>query len=215
MTKAAVVGTGFIGPVHAEALKRMAIGLRGSLGSSPEKSKKAAQTLGAEKSYSSYEELLSDKEVSCVHLTTPNKKHFDEVKAALAAGKHVVCEKPLGMTSKETAELVRLAAASPKLITAVNYNIRFYPLALEARARVRRGDLGGLYHVRGGYIQDWLLFPTDFNWRVLAEEGGETRAIGDIGTHWLDLVQFVSGQAVSAVFADLKTVHPVRQRPLG
>jgi len=215
MTKAAVVGTGFIGPVHAEALKRLGIGLRGILGSSPEKSKKAAQTLGAEKSYSSYEELLSDKEVSCVHLTTPNKKHFDEVKAALAAGKHVVCEKPLGMTSKETAELVRLAAASPKLITAVNYNIRFYPLALEARARVRRGDLGGLYHVRGGYIQDWLLFPTDFNWRVLAEEGGETRAIGDIGTHWLDLVQFVSGQAVSAVFADLKTVHPVRQRPLG
>lgn len=212
---AAVVGTGFIGPVHVEGLRRAGVAVRGVLGSTPEKSRAAAAAMGLERAYGSYDELLADPAVTSVHLTSPNKLHFAQVQGALAAGKHVVCEKPLAMTSAETAALVAEAEKHPGLVTAVNYNIRFYPLNLEARARVARGDLGEVFHVRGAYVQDWLLYPDDFNWRVLAAEGGETRAVGDIGTHWLDLVQFVAGLEVEAVFADLKTVHPVRRRPTG
>src|SRR5581483_7799182 len=124
--------------------------------------------------------------------------------------KHVVCEKPLALTAAETAELVRLAAAAP-VVTAVCYNVRFYPLCWEARARLR--DLGPVYHVTGSYLQDWLLRPTDFNWRVLADQGGALRAVADIGTHWLDLLTWITGLEVEEVCADLRTVHPTRQRP--
>lgn len=213
MTKVGVVGTGFIGPVHVEALRRLGLGVKGVLGSSPDKSAAAAQRMGLEKGYASYAEMLADPEIGVVHLTSPNRFHRSQVLAALKAGKHVVCEKPLGMTSKETRELVAAAKRYPKQITAVNYNIRFYPLCLEARAMVQKGELGEVFHVKGSYVQDWLLYPTDFNWRVLASEGGELRAIGDIGTHWLDLVSFISGLEVEAVMADLRTVHPVRQAP--
>ena len=159
--------------------------------------------------------LLGDPAVEVVHLATPNRHHFAQAAAVLDAGKHVVVEKPLAMTSAETAELVRLAAARPGQVAAVNYNVRFYPLCLDARERVRHGDLGDVLHVTGSYLQDWLLFPTDFNWRVLAEHGGELRAVADIGTHWLDLVCFITGLEVEAVCADLRTVHPVRERPPG
>ncbi|HXY39607.1 MAG TPA: Gfo/Idh/MocA family oxidoreductase, partial [Vicinamibacteria bacterium] len=156
-----------------------------------------------------------DPAVQSVHLTTPNKLHFEMAKAALEAGKHVVCEKPLAMNSKETAELVALAGRHPRQAAAVNYNLRFYPLNLEARERVRGGQLGRVHHVAGSYIQDWLLLDTDYNWRVLAEEGGALRAVADIGTHWLDLVHAVTGLEVESLCADLLTVHPVRRRPKG
>ena len=211
---AAVVGTGFIGPVHVEGLRRIGVRVKGILGSSPRKSQKAADAIGLEQGYASYEDLLADKEVVAVHLTTPNRFHFQQVTAALDAGKHVICEKPLAMTSAESAALVAQAANRPELITAVNYNLRFYPLCLQARAMIRRAEIGGIFHVQGSYVQDWLLYPTDFNWRVLAEEGGDLRAIGDIGTHWLDLISFITGLQVEAVMADLATVHPVRQKPL-
>jgi len=211
----AVVGTGFIGPVHVEALRRLGQNVLGILGSSAEKSHAAADSLGLAKGYASFEELLADPAVEVVHLASPNRHHFEQCQQALAAGKHIVCEKPLAMTSRETAELVRLAAAKPSLVTAVNYNIRFYPLCLEARERIRSGQLGDVFHVTGSYLQDWLLFPTDFNWRVQAEAGGELRAIADIGTHWLDLISFITGRTIAAVCADLRTVHPIRQKPLG
>jgi predicted dehydrogenase len=210
---AAVVGTGFIGPVHVEALRRLAIRVKGVLGSSAAKSSAAAAALGLERGYADYAELLADREVSVVHLASPNRLHHAQVLAALGAGKHVVCEKPLCMTSRESAEVVAAAARHPGLVCAVNYNVRFYPLALHARAMVRRGELGDILHVHGGYAQDWLLRPTDFNWRVLAEEGGSLRAVGDIGTHWLDLVLFITGLELESVMADLRTVHPVRHRP--
>lgn len=212
---AAVAGTGFIGPVHVEAVRRLGHRVVGVLGSSPDKGKLAADALGVPTAYRSFDELLADPAVEVVHLATPNRDHFDQCRRAIAAGKHVVCEKPLAMTSAETAELVRLAAANPAVVTAVNYNVRFYPLCLEARERVRSGVLGEVFHVTGSYLQDWLLHPTDFNWRVLAEHGGDLRAVADIGTHWLDLVTFVAGLEVEAVCADLRTVHPVRQRPTG
>lgn len=210
---AAVAGTGFIGPVHVEGLRRAGVEVKGILGSSHEKSRQAAATLGLEKGYAAFDELLSDKEVAAVHLASPNRLHREQVLAALAAGKHVICEKPLAMTSAETAELAGAVRRTPQLVAAVNYNLRFYPLCLQARALVRQGEIGGVFHVQGSYVQDWLLYASDFNWRVLAEDGGELRAIGDIGTHWLDLITFVTGLQVEAVMADLWTVHPKRQRP--
>jgi predicted dehydrogenase len=117
------------------------------------------------------------------------------------------------MTSRETAGLVAAAAAHPNLVCAVNYNVRFYPLALHARALVRNGDIGDIFHLHGSYVQDWLLYPTDFNWRVMAQDGGRMRAVGDIGTHWLDLLAFITGLEIESVMAERQTVHPVRQRP--
>ena len=213
--KAAVLGTGFIGPVHVEGLRRAGVEVRGILGSSPVKSAQAAKALNLDRGYTSYEELLSDPEVGAVHLASPNKFHSKQVLQALDAGKHVVCEKPLAMTSKETLALVKAAKKHPRQVTAVNYNIRFYPLNLEMKEHFKRGDFGKTFHVRGAYVQDWLLYPTDFNWRVLASEGGETRAVGDIGTHWLDLVTFITGLELEGVLSDLMTVHPKRIRPVG
>ncbi|HET7375729.1 MAG TPA: Gfo/Idh/MocA family oxidoreductase, partial [Anaerolineae bacterium] len=133
-------------------------------------------------------------------------------KAALLAGKHVVCEKPLAMNSRESAELVKLAAKQ-KRVNAVNFNIRFYPLSHQARAMVASGELGEVYIVQGSYLQDWLLLPTDWNWRLEPELGGEMRAVADIGSHWLDLTSFITGLTVEAVFADFKTFLPVRKKP--
>ena len=210
---AAVAGTGFIGPVHVEALRRLGIRVKGILGSSPAKSEMTAKTLGLPKAYFSYEEILSDPEVEVVHIATPNRQHRDMVIGALDAGKHVVCEKPLATSSLETSELVERARKNPTLVAAVNYNVRFYPLALHARDLLQRGAVGRVLSVRGAYIQDWLLKDTDWNWRLLVEEGGELRAVGDIGTHWMDLILFMTGLRIDSVFADLATLIPVRQRP--
>lgn len=211
---AAVIGTGFIGPVHVEAIRRLGHRVVGVLGSTAEKSRAAADSLRVPRGYADLAELLADAAVDVVHVASPNKDHFAQAKAVLLAGKHVVCEKPLAMTTAETAELAALAANST-LVAAVNYNVRFYPLVLDMRARVRAGELGDVLHVTGSYLQDWLLLDTDFNWRVLAEHGGPLRAVADIGTHWVDTVCFVTGLEPEAVFADLQTVHPTRHRPTG
>ncbi len=213
-TGTAVVGTGFIGPVHVEALRRLGREVVGVLGSTPERSRQAARQLGLATAYERYEDVLADPAVNVIHLTSPNRLHYQQCKAALATGKHVVCEKPLAMNAQETAELLDLAARAP-VVTAVNYNVRYYPLNLEARQRIADGQLGAVHHVTGAYVQDWLLYETDFNWRVLAEEGGALRAVADIGTHWLDLVTAVTGLRVTQVCADLRTVLPTRQRPRG
>ncbi len=212
--RAAVVGAGFIGPVHVEALRRAGVEVAGILGVSQEESQRAAASLGLAKAYRDFAEVLADRDVQVVHIATPNRLHYPMAKAALEAGKHVLCEKPLAMNSSESAKLVSLAKKTG-LVAGVNYNIRYYPLNIEAAERARRGDLGRIYSVCGSYVQDWLLYPTDYNWRVLAEEGGELRAVADIGTHWLDLIHAITGLEVEAVCADLSTVHPVRQRPLG
>ena len=210
----AVVGAGFIGPVHVEALGRVGVKVAGILGVSNQESETAARQLGLPRAYQSFEEVLADEAVQAVHIATPNRLHYPMTKAVLAAGKHVMCEKPLAMNATESAELVELAGKTG-LVAGVNYNIRYYPLCLEAADIRRQGDLGDVYSVCGSYVQDWLFYPTDYNWRVLAEEGGPLRAVADIGTHWLDLVHAITGLEVEAVCADLSTVYPVRQRPLG
>lgn len=211
---AAVVGTGFIGPVHVEGLRRAGVRVAGVLGSTPDKSRQMAERLDVPRAYASLDEMLADADVQSVHLATPNRLHFEQASRALQAGKHVMCEKPLAMTPAESAELVRLARQTRR-VAGVNYNIRYYPLCLEAAQRIRAGAIGDIYHVAGSYVQDWLLYPTDFNWRVLAEEGGELRAVADIGTHWLDLIQFITGRQIESVFAEVKTVLPIRRRPRG
>jgi predicted dehydrogenase len=212
--QAAVIGTGFIGPVHVEALRRAGVHVSAIIGSTPAKSQDAARKLAISEKYTTLNDVLDDPEIDCVHLTTPNRFHFEQAKAVLRSGKHVLCEKPLAMDSAETSQLVALAADSG-LAAGVAYNIRFYPLCHEAAEQVQSGQTGRLLHVTGSYVQDWLLYPTDFNWRVLAEDGGELRAVADIGTHWLDLVQFITGQPIISVCADLRTIHLQRQRPQG
>jgi predicted dehydrogenase len=207
---AALVGTGFIAAVHVEALRRLGVDVLGVAGSSPERAAEAA--LG--EVYGSLDELLADERVDVVHLTTPNNLHHPQVKQSLAAGKHVVCEKPLALNATESRELVELAQDAG-VVHCTNFMARFYPLVQQARALVLEGALGELWNVHGSYLQDWLLRPTDWNWRLEPERGGELRAIGDIGSHWLDLAQFVTGQRIAEVFADLDTVIPVRRRPVG
>src|SRR5215218_7703799 len=207
--RAGVVGTGFIGVVHVEALRRIGVEVVGVVGSSPERARAKSVAPVIE----SYEALLADDRVDVVHLTTPNHLHYEQVKQALGAGKHVVCEKPLATTAEQSAELLERAERSG-LVHCTNFNIRFYPMVQEARARVRGGELGEIWNVHGGYLQDWLLHATDWNWRLDPARGGGLRAVGDIGSHWLDLVQFVTGLAVEAVFADLATTIPVRRRPV-
>jgi predicted dehydrogenase len=212
--KAAVVGTGFIGVVHVEALRRLGIEVTGIVGSSPERAAEKARAAALPAPYPSFEAMLADPDVEVVHLTTPNHLHYEQVRAVLAAGKHVVCEKPLAMNSEETGELLRLAEESG-LVHAVNFNIRFYAQNQEARARVQAGGIGDVRLISGGYLQDWLLLDTDWNWRLDPAAGGSLRAVGDIGSHWIDLVTYVTGCHVEAVMADLTTFVGVRKKPTG
>jgi predicted dehydrogenase len=211
---AAVVGTGFIGPVHVESLRRLGRPVVGVLASTPEKSRRAAERLNIARWYESLDELLADPMISVVHLASPNHLHYEQCGKVLVAGKHLLCEKPLALSSQQTADLVKQASRSVA-VTGVCYNVRFYPLCQEIRQRIQDGQLGTIYHVSGSYVQDWLLHETDFNWRVLPGEGGPLRAVADIGTHWLDLVTWMTGLEVAEVCADLRTFIPVRQRPRG
>jgi predicted dehydrogenase len=211
---AAVIGTGFIGTVHVEALRRIGVDVRGVLGSSPERGAARAADLGVPRAYASLDDLLADPTVRVVHVTSPNLAHHPQAKAILAAGRHVVCEKPLAMTSEESGELVALAARSG-LVNAVNFNIRFYPVNQHVARLIRDGGVGDVRLVIGHYLQDWLLHDTDWNWRLERSQGGALRAVGDIGSHWLDLTSFVTGRRVEAVMADLATFVPTRRRPKG
>lgn len=211
---AAVIGTGFIGTVHIGALRRLGVTVAGVLGSSPDRAGARAAALGLPRAYASLDDLLADATVDVVHVTSPNDLHYPQVKAILAAGKHVICEKPLAMTAAQSAEMVQLARDSGR-IAAVCYNIRFYPLNQHARGLVASGALGEVRLITGHYHQDWLAKDTDWNWRLVPEAGGTLRSVGDIGTHWLDLVTFIAGERPTHVLADLQTFIPVRQRPTG
>ena len=211
---AAVIGTGFIGTVHVEALRRIGVTVVGVLGSTPERGAARAAALGVGHAFRDLDALCADDRVHVVHVTSPNDLHQGQTLALLAAGKHVICEKPLAMTATESAALVEAAAASG-LVNATNFNIRYYPLNQQAHELVGDGGLGDVRLVTGHYFQDWLLHETDWNWRLQPDRGGALRAVGDIGSHWLDLMTFVTGQRVVAVNADLATFIGARQEPTG
>ncbi len=211
---AAVVGTGFIGAVHVDALRRLGVPVHGVVGSSAGRARERSEALGLPPAYESFEAMLADPDVQVVHVTSPNHLHHPQAGAALAAGKHVVCEKPLARTSAESAELLAVARASGR-VHAVNFNMRFYPVCQHLRQVVDEGGLGEVRLVSGHYLQDWLLLDTDWNWRLEPELGGDLRAVGDIGSHWMDLATFLTGRPIEAVMADLATFVKVRRRPAG
>ena len=211
---AAVIGTGFIGTVHVEALRRIGVQVRGVLGSTPERGALRAEALGVPRAYDSLDDVLADPTVQVVHVTSPNDLHVPQARAILKAGRHVVCEKPLAVTATGSAELVQLAAVAG-LVNATNFNIRYYPLNQQARETVADGTLGEVRLVTGRYFQDWLLLESDWNWRLQPDRGGALRAVGDIGSHWLDLMTYVTGRRIVAVMADLTTFMATRHEPTG
>jgi predicted dehydrogenase len=208
--RAGILGVGMVAAVHVDALRRLGVEVVGVVGSTPARA--AAKDLAPV--YTSARSLLADGKVDVIHVATPNHLHLTQVEEAIAAGVHVICEKPLAISAAEARRLSELAAASGR-VHCTNFNIRYYPLVREAFHRIRGGELGRVWNVHGRYIQDWLATPTDWNWRLDSAQAGELRAAGDIGSHWLDLAEFLTGQRIEAVFADLATVIPVRQKPQG
>jgi predicted dehydrogenase len=211
---AAVIGVGFVGRAHLESLRRQGIPVQGILGSSPERTEEARRSLRMDRAYRSLQELVEDPAVNVVHVCTPNHVHFEESEAALKAGKHVLCEKPLAMDTREGAALVESAKKNAR-VGGVAYNLRYYPLCQEARSIIQRGLIGEPRLVHASFLQDWLLYPSDWNWRLESQLGGELRAVSDIGTHCLDMLTWLTGRKVTEVCADLATIIPVRRKPRG
>jgi predicted dehydrogenase len=207
-----VVGTGLMGVAHTNALRENGIQVHGILGSRAEKAQIFAKDMSIDRVYESFDDMLADETIEVIHLTTPNHLHYVHAKAALLAGKHVACEKPLTMNPKESRELFVLAKEK-NLVNAVNFNVRMYPMVQKARSMVQNGEIGDLFIIQGAYLQDWLLYPTDWNWRLDPKMGGQSRTVGDIGSHWIDLVSYISGLRITEVFADFKTFHQKRIVP--
>lgn len=209
-----VVGLGFIGSAHIENVRRLGDEVVGIVGKDLEEAQTSAAALHVEKAYATYDDMIADPDIEIVHICSPNYLHYSHAVKAIEAGKHVICEKPLTVSAEESAALVELAKGK-NLACAVNYNLRYYPVNHEARELVRNGELGKIHNIHGAYLQDWLLLPTDWNWRLLTKEGGALCSVADIGSHWIDMVMFVTGLRITEVMADLGTSIPVRKRPLG
>lgn len=206
----AIIGAGMIGAVHLRASRQAGAQLQGVLGSSPQRSAEVAARWGARRAYRSVDEVMADPAVEVVHICVPNAMHFAFAEAALLAGKHVVCEKPLATTVADAQTLVTLAAERG-LVATVPFVYRFHPMVREARARIRDGQLGPLQLIHGSYLQDWLLDGQASNWRVDAARGGASRAFADIGSHWCDLVEWVTGERFGSLVASLSTT--IKDRP--
>lgn len=209
--RAAVIGTGFVGQIHVETIRRLGnvevVALADRV--SPEES---ANQLGVPLHFADYKEMIDTVPLDMVHICTPNNTHFEIAMYALDRGVNIICEKPMTTTVEEARQLVHKVEESG-LIAALNYHNRFYPMTHHLRNIIRDGDLGGVFSITGTYTQDWLLYETDYSWRLSAEESGKTRAVADIGSHWMDLAEFVSGQKITAVCADFSIIHPTRKKP--
>ena len=210
-----IVGAGFVGPHHVDAVRRLGyVDVVAVATSSEESARQKAQQLGAQKAYGSYEALLADPDVQVVHVATPNYLHYQVTSAALAKGKHVVSDKPLAMSAAEAKKLVDELKRSG-LVGAVTFNYRGNPLVQQARHMIARGAIGTPTFLHGHYLQDWLLQETDYSWRLEPDKGGASSALGDIGSHWCDLAQHISGLRITHVLGDLTTVIPRRKKPRG
>ena len=210
-----LVGAGFVGPHHVDAVRRLGfVDIVAVAGSSDESGRSKAEALGARKGYGSFQALLDDPDVEVVHNATPNFLHYEVTSAALAKGKHVVSDKPLAMTSAQAKRLVNEAARAG-VVAAVTFNYRGNPLVQQARSAIARGDIGTPHFLHGHYLQDWLLKDTDYSWRLDPEKGGPSSALGDIGSHWCDLAQHMSGLRITHVLGDIATVVKQRKKPRG
>ena len=210
-----IVGAGFVGPHHVDAVRRLGfVDVVAVAGSSEASAKAKAEALGAKKAYGSYEALLDDPDVQVVHNATPNYLHYPVNAAAIAKGKHVISDKPLAMTAAEAKKLLD-AANKAGIVHAVTFNYRGNPLVQQARLAIARGDIGKPNFLVGQYLQDWLLKDTDYSWRLEPDKGGASSALGDIGSHWCDLAQHISGLRITEVLGDITTVIPKRKKPRG
>jgi predicted dehydrogenase len=213
--KTALIGTGFMGRVHAENLRRLGnVEIVAVAGSSDERAYAFAKSIGVSRASGNYQELLEDPSIQAVHVLTPNVLHGPVCRAALKAGKNVLCEKPFTVSVAQARELVDLAAETG-LANCIQHNLRYYPLVQQIRRMIEAGDLGEILIVQGTYSQDWLLYDTDWNWRVDAKQNGALRAMGDIGSHWMDTIQHVTGLRITELCADLATFHRTRRKPKG
>ena len=211
--KVGVVGTGFIGPAHIEALRRLPnVEVTALCEVNIELATSKAAQLGIERPCT-FEQLLAMDDVACVHVCTPNFLHYAQSKAVLQAGKHVVCEKPLSKDLHEAEELVALAKETG-LVNAVHFNLRYYPLVRQMKTMREKGDLGDVYSIMGSYLQDWLFYETDYNWRLEPDKSGDSRAIADIGSHLMDALEYITGLKTVEVMADFNTIHKTRKKPL-
>ncbi len=211
--KVGVVGTGFIGPAHIEALRRLPnVEVAALCELTEAMAKEKAAVLGIERSYT-FEDLLKQDDITSIHICTPNFLHYSQSKAALQAGKHVVCEKPLAKNLEEAEELVRIAAETG-LVNAVHFNLRYYPLVRQMKTMREKGELGDVYSFIGSYLQDWLFYNTDYNWRLEPDKSGDSRAIADIGSHLMDVLEYITGLKTTSVMADFNTIHKTRKKPL-
>ena len=212
--KVGIIGTGFIGPAHIEALRRLGTVEVVALAESSDKlAESKAQILQIDRHYADYKQLLEDNDIQSVHICSPNYLHYEMANAALQAGKHVICEKPLAVSVPQAKELVELADKKG-LVNAVNFNIRYYPLMRQLRLMVDKGDMGEIFAVHGSYLQDWLFHPTDYNWRLEPDQSGQSRAIADIGSHWMDLIEYLTNLRITELCADFATFHKTRKKPL-
>ena len=213
--KTAVFGTGFMGRVHTEGIRRLGnVEVAAIAASSAEKARKFGDEIGVAHTTGDYRTVLSDPEIDAVHICTPNALHFPMAKAAMEAGKHVLCEKPLAVSAAEGRKLVDLAKKK-KLANCTFHNLRFYPLVQQIRRMRETGELGEIYIVQGTYSQDWLYYDTDWNWRIDQKANGPSRTLADIGSHWCDMIEHVTGLRISSVCADLQTFHKTRKKPKG
>jgi len=211
--KVGVVGTGFIGPAHIEALRRLPnVEVAALCEVTEELAKEKAEALGIERYYT-FENLLKQSDIVSVHICTPNFLHYSQSKAALQAGKHVICEKPLAKNLEEAEELVSIASQTG-LVNAVHFNLRYYPLVRQMKTMREKGELGDIYSFIGSYLQDWLFYETDYNWRLEPDKSGASRAIADIGSHLMDVLEYITGLKTTSVLADFNTVHKTRKKPL-
>jgi predicted dehydrogenase len=211
--RTAVIGTGFMGRVHLEALRRVEfVDVVAIAGRELAPAKRLGEGFGVETVVDDYRKLLDDATIDAIHICTPNATHYQMAKDALLAGKHVLCEKPLSISVEEAQELVDLAQEH-SLRNCVCHNLRYYPMVQQMRRMREDGDLGEVLVVQGTYSQDWLLYETDWNWRIDEKAGGALRAMGDIGSHWFDMAEHLTGLRIRSLCADLQTFHSTRKRP--
>jgi predicted dehydrogenase len=211
--RTAVIGAGFMGKVHAEMIRRLGkVEIAAVAGVDDAEAKSFGESIGVENYTSDWRQIISDASIQAVHVCTPNNLHFPISMAALKAGKAVLCEKPLTMNVAEAKQLVEMAKKT-KLPNCVNHNLRYYPVLQHLRQMIAKGQLGEILVVQGTYSQDWLLYDTDYNWRVEAKHGGKLRCMGDIGSHWMDMIQHLTGLKITALCAELEIFHKTRKRP--
>lgn len=204
-----------MGKVHTENVRRLPnVEVAAVVGSRPETARKFAEAQGIPIATADLNEVLSNIEIAAVHICTPNVDHYPQSLAALEAGKAVLCEKPMTMTVDEARKLVDIAKQK-NAVNAVQHNLRYYPVLQQVRQMIAKGDLGDILIAQGTYSQDWLLYDTDWNWRIDTSENGQLRVMGDIGSHWMDMIQHLTGLPITAVCADLATFHKTRKRPKG